>query len=178
MYKKFPRPVSQPHDSSERRLRVAMRMSQLASSRALIFIVGIVCGLFGGISLVLERQALEQRVQAEAELTQAGAPTESALTQLSAVSHDEQMLYAVIAGYGLLCLVLAKYLYHVPMMAPVLGLMGFVAAFIGFWKFNHSDSPVLYITSFLLILGALILAVRAGHQFRLSYARMGRPHEK
>jgi hypothetical protein len=154
-----------------------MRMSQLASSRALIFLIGLVCASFGLIALVLERQTLEHRSVAETELAHAGT-TSSALPGITATSQDEQLLYAAIGAYGLLCLALAKFLYHAPMVAPILATIGFVGTYVVFWKFNHSDSPTLYTCTCLLILGALILAIRAGSQFLQSYARMGRPDEK
>ena len=179
MASKSARPTSQPHNTIERRLRVAMRMSQLATARALIFIVGIACALFGFISLTLERQMVSHRLAAETELIEdEGGPEAGRQDRFHRVSKDEQSLYAAIAGYGLICLLLAKFLYHAPMMAPVLAMIGFAVAFAVFLKLNHSESPVLYTVSSLAILGALILAIRAGHQFQLSYARMGRPDEK
>jgi hypothetical protein len=173
----YRRPQHQPHDATERRLRVAMRMSQLASSRALIFLVGLICASFGLISLGIERAAMDHRSAAETELVQAGN-TSSALPGIIATSQDEQILYAAIAGYGLLCLALAKFLYHAPMLAPILAMIGFVGTYVVFWKYNHSDSPTLYTCTCLLILGALIMAIRAGSQFLQSYSRMGRPDEK
>lgn len=155
-----------------------MRMSQLSSSRAIIFMIGIVCLIFGASSLVLERQQLEHRELAEIELTKSTTVGTATMPSIAAISHDEQVLYAAIAGYGLLCLLLAKFLYHAPMTVPILAMIGFAGAYVVFWKFNHSESPTLYTISCLCILGALILTIRAGHQFHLSYARMGRPNER
>jgi drug/metabolite transporter (DMT)-like permease len=169
------RPTAQPQDTTERRLRVAMRMSQLASARAVIFMIGIVCALFGAVALVLERDSMAHRLESTTSLSAALADSG---TEVEMVSQDEQVLYIALICYGLICLVLAKYLYHAPMLIPVLCTVGFFVTYAVFWSYNHSESPASYTITSLLILAGLIVTIRAGHQFHLSYARMGRPDDR
>ncbi len=177
MSPRSPRPTSQPHDAAERRLRVALRMPLLATSQALIYIIGLVCALFGAGSWAVTHQSESYRQHLAAELGEV-ADAATLTSEMHLAVDDSQRLCVVICAYGLLCLGVGKFLYHAPLLVPIVATVGFIPTFYAFLKYNHSEELVIYILCALLILGALIISTRLGQQFRQSYARMGRPHEK
>lgn len=164
--------------AAERKLSMAQRMPQLITARAFLFIVGGFCLCFGLVAVLLDKQDTDHLIDTEIELNASALahPTDT-MTRVTGLSQDNQTLYFIIAGFGALTVLTALRLYHMPLIGPIFTLILFAGTFVGFLRFNHSDNVVFYVIASFLILAAHILAIRAGHLFNQSYARMGRLHE-
>lgn len=163
---------------AERRLGMAQRMPQLATARALMFMVCGFCLAFGLIAWLFDERETRHRVAAEVALR---APLDADSVTMARIlndSRDSQRLYVWIAIFGVIGLALAYRLYRFPLLAPVVVVVLFVSTFIAFLLLHHSDVPVYYVLGSFLMLAALIKAVYNGHLFQLSYARMGRRQER
>ena len=159
---------------AERRFGMARRMPQLGNSRIMLLVVAAVCLGFGLAAFFIDSLTLRSYLSNEEALNGLTVQNSEKLQRLHVESRDSQLLYLVTAGFGLVSLVLAIRLYHIPVAAPVATLVLFVATFITFLVLQHSAAIVWYVVVGFLMLAVIIKAVHSGRLFMQSYARMGR----
>jgi hypothetical protein len=167
-----------PLPAEERRLGMARRMPQLATSRGLVFLVGAICLAFGLIALYLERDAKSRLLLADQALRASGQVSQIIPEALALATQRTQRFYGIIAAYGGITLGLAYALFRIPLVAPVIATILLALVFVSFLLLHRSDQPVWYVLGGFLLLSFLIKAIQNGHQFHQSYARMGRPTDQ
>lgn len=158
---------------SARRLGMAQRMPQLANSRALVFLVGGICVLFGVAALILDNMNLDSLSKSSGAVGD-GANVPRPIRDAIANSQSSQKFYfaSIILGVGILGL--AAKLYHHPLAAPICALLLLVTNFVFFIVFHHSEFPAYYVVFGFMLIACVLWAIQAGRSFRTSYARMGR----
>lgn len=167
------RRLPQPAPLLERRVSIAMRTPQLVTSRSLLFIVGGLCLVFGMLTLWNDQlNAVPEKVESlpvsSGEITDGG--------RAKAVS-ETRLLQSLIAGFGLLTVLLAFQIYRAPISVAIVICLAFAGIFYGFLHLNHSNLPALYVLASLAILAVVIKTIYSAVQFNQSFARMGRPED-
>ncbi len=169
----LPHRLSQPTPLLERRVNIAMRTPQLVTSRYLMFLVGGLSLVFGVLTLWLDQI---NAVPGEAMFL--SAPTGEITDGGKALAtYEMHLLEALIAGFGLLTVVLAFLIYRAPMAVAIVICLAFAGIFYAFLRLNHSSLPALYVLASLAILAVVIKTVFSAAQFNQSFARMGRPED-
>lgn len=161
---------------SERRLIMARRMPQLNTSRALLFMVGILSLCFGIMAAYTEHQNLKDQLLAENAIGQGSPSSLAIIHRLETTSAEDQRVFIIAGAFGLITTLLARFLYHIPLLGPVLGCFVLIGSAVTIFYYRSGESLPYILASF-LALAIYIVAIRAGHQFLESYARMGRSHE-
>lgn len=159
---------------AERRLGVARRMPQLASSRALVFIVGGTCLLFGLSALILDNMHMDSVRQANGvgEDSAVGIPRQMQDALSSSQSSQKFFFASMVIGGGILWL--ATRLYHHPLASAIWSLLLLLTNF-GFFAIYHpTESASYYVIVGFAMIACAIYSIQAGHAFRASYERMGR----
>ena len=169
----LPHRLTQPTPLLERRINIAMRTPQLVTSRYLLFLVGGLCLVFGVLTLWLEQI---NAVPGEAVFL--SAPSDDLTDGGKArATYEMHLLQTLIAGFGLLTVVLAFLIYRAPMMVAMVVSITFAGIFYAFLRLNHSNLPALYVLASLPILAVTIKTIFSAVQFNQSFARMGRPED-
>jgi len=165
--------LSQPTPLLERRINIAMRTPQLVTSRYLLFLAGGLCLVFGVLTLWLDQiNALP------GDAMFLSAPSEEIADGGKArAAYEMHLLEALIAGFGLLTVVLAFLIYRAPLLVAIIVSLAFAGIFYAFLRLNHSNLPALYVLATLPILAVLIKTIFSAVQFKQSFARMGRPED-